>query len=351
MRQVQRHIALDALRGLAVLLAMLDHVKVQFVPDMHLLVPLTRLATPCFVILFGAMIEIAYLSRLRDGRLQEGGLQSGALAPVRRRLALRMRGSALWFAGLGLAAALSGNLTPAEALRSLVGLGPGRFNEILLVYTLLFAVTIALLPWLWRYGALPVLALAALGWALKALAEGKGLQPGYLATLLTGIGTGYGPALLPTMSFLGFGLALGETLTRRRSALLPAGLALLALLCCGFELSHGIAEAGRRFLAHRWTNHPGYYAVGTLGFLCIGAGLQWALHRPLLSRGVRGLARIGRQSLFVYGGGNLALNLLPMIALPRPLGLCVAAGFLVALLGLARVAEARRARPGAPSPA
>lgn len=37
---------------------------------------------------------------------------------------------------------------------------------------------------------------------------------------ILGVGTGYGPALLPAMTFLGFGIALGETLNGRRSYLL-----------------------------------------------------------------------------------------------------------------------------------
>ena len=63
-----RFALLDALRGLTVILAMMDHVKVQFVPDFHHFIPLTRLSTPSFIILFGAMIEIAYLSKLRAGK-------------------------------------------------------------------------------------------------------------------------------------------------------------------------------------------------------------------------------------------------------------------------------------------
>lgn len=55
-----RFITFDALRGLIIILVMMGHLKVQFLP-------LSRLATPGFIILFGAMIEIAYLSKIRAG--------------------------------------------------------------------------------------------------------------------------------------------------------------------------------------------------------------------------------------------------------------------------------------------
>jgi uncharacterized membrane protein len=80
-KQSTRFETLDALRGVTVILAMLDHVKVQFVTDVHVLVPLTRLSTPGFIILFGAMIEIAYLSKLRAGR---------TMRSVRERMASRL---------------------------------------------------------------------------------------------------------------------------------------------------------------------------------------------------------------------------------------------------------------------
>ena len=67
-KQSTRFETLNALRGVTVILAMLNHFKVQFVKDVHVLVPLTRPSTPGFIILFGAIIEISYLSKLRAGR-------------------------------------------------------------------------------------------------------------------------------------------------------------------------------------------------------------------------------------------------------------------------------------------
>ncbi|MGV0912682.1 OpgC domain-containing protein [Martelella sp. FOR1707] len=311
----QRLVALDALRGIAVLLAMADHLKIQFVPDVHLLVPLTRLATPSFVILFGMMIEIAYLSKLRKGT---------ALPRIRGRLTSRMLICAALFAGLTLAATVSGNLSFQQGLLAVTGMGPGRFSEILLIYTVLFAVVIALLPALRRYGSLPVLVLAGLAWCLKLTLDGMAPQSGYPLTLVTGVGLGYGPALLPSMTFLGFGLAIGEVLTGRRNIVIPVLMLAVAVVICLTELSGGPMEAGRRFLANRWLNHPGYYAVGIVAFVGLGLCLQLSLSLPHVASVTAAFATIGTQSLLIYGGGNLVLNLLPTFSAPHPLGLTIA---------------------------
>lgn len=264
---------LDAIRGVTVILAMLDHVKVQFLTDVHVLVPLTRLSTPGFVILFGAMIEIAYLSKLRAGR---------TIRSVRERMASRLITCWALAALLSLAALASGSLDFDSAWRATLGLGLGRFNEILLIYAALFAILIAILPLIARYGSVPILAVALLRWLLQPAFTAAFPDPPQLMNYILGVGTGYGPALLPAMTFLGFGFALGEALTGRRGYNLVVLIALLAIVICVSELSHGVMESGRRFLANRWTNNPGYNAVGILGFIGISACLVGAKHIPLL---------------------------------------------------------------------
>lgn len=294
--QSTRFETLDAIRGVTVILAILDHVKVQFVTDVHLLVPLTRLSTPGFVILFGVMIEIAYLSKLRAGR---------SMQSVRERMASRLITCWALAALLSLAALVSGNLDFTSAWRATLGLGLGRFNEILLIYAALFAILIAILPLIARYGSVPIVAIAFLGWLLQPVFVVAFPDPPQLINYILGVGTGYGPALLPAMTFLGFGLALGEALTGRRNFLLVVLIALLAIVTCGSELSHGVMESGRRFLANRWINHPGYYAFGILGFIGISACLLVAKRFRLFKLPLQALARIGSQSLFIYGAGNL----------------------------------------------
>jgi len=333
MEKSTRFETLDALRGVTVILAMLDHVKVQFVTDVHVLVPLTRLSTPGFIILFGAMIEIAYLSKLRAGR---------TIRSVKERMASRLITCWALAALLSLAALVSGNLDFASAWRAVLGLGLGRFNEILLIYAALFAVLIAILPLIARYGSVPIVAIALLGWLSKPIFIVAFPDPPQLVNYILGMGTGYGPALLPAMTFLGFGIALGEALSGRRSYLLVVSMTLIAIVICASELSHGVMESGRRFLANRWTNHPGYYAVGILGFIGISACLLVARRFQFFELPLHVLARLGSQSLFIYGVGNLWLNLLPTVEMSTAVGFCVAFLFLSCLIALGLLGPLKR---------
>ncbi len=333
---------LDIMRGLAVFLAMVDHVKVQFVPDFHHFIPLTRLATPCFIILFGAMVEIAYLKKVRSGR---------PLQAVRERMFARL--ITCWGLAilLTIAAVVSGNMDFEAGWKSVVGLGLGRFNEIFLIYAALFAVLIGILPLITRFGSASILAVACIGWALQPVWPQILGESAYPASFLLGAGNGYGPGLLPAMTFLGFGLAVGEMLTGRRGPLLPAVVLLIAVVVFAMELSHGPFEAGRRFLAHRWTNHPGYYAVGILAFAGMACTLMLAHRIKLLRRPLQVVGIAGTQTLFIYGAGNLVLNALPMTELPRAVGAPVAILFLAGLIVLALAGPSRRNALGLGLPA
>lgn len=334
--------ALDALRGLTVILAMLDHVKIQFVPDFHTLIPLTRLATPCFIILFGAMIEIAYLSKIRQGR---------NVHHVKTRLisrALTCWGLALLLTG---AAVLSGNLGFEPAVKSLIGLDFGRFTEIFLIYAALFLLLIAMFRLTARYGSVPILCVATIGWALKPAMATFIADPSFFTTFTLGVGMGYGPALLPALTLVGFGLAVGETLTARRRAGLAIFVIFVAALVAIGELSHGPIEAGRRFLAHRWINHSGYYAVGILAFSCLLILFHRIDHYRIVDGPMRALATVGTQTLFVYGAGNFVLNLMPMIQLHRLTGFLVALLFMMVLIALALIGPKGRNAMGFGLPA
>lgn len=321
-----RFAIVDVLRGVALILAMMDHVKVQFVPDFHFFVPLTRLSTPSFIIIFGAMIEIAYLSKIRSGR---------SLRFTQARMTERMLTCWALAVLLSFAAAASGNIDLGTAFRSIIGLEMGRFNEIFLIYSGLFIILIGILPIVARHGSVVIIALACLAWSLTFSLNSLVEMPSSFVNITIGLGFGYGPALLPSLTFLGFGMALGEMATGRRGPFLAFAMIALAVIICVFELSHGPLEAGRRFLAHRWINHPSYYAVGILGFVCIAmviAGcIRWRVFKTI--RGI--LAQVGAQSLFFYGFGNLLLNVLPIVELPRIAGPLAAITFMIGLIALA----------------
>ena len=176
---------------------------------------------------------------------------------------------------LSLAALVSGNLDFASAWRAVLGLGLGRFNEILLIYATLFAILIAILPLIARYGSVPIVAVALFGWLLNPVFIVAFPDPPQLMNYILGVGTGYGPALLPAMTFLGFGIALGEALNGRRSYLLVVLMTLLAIVVVGSELSHGVMESGCRFLANRGPTIPGIMLSAYSGLLEFQPAFLW----------------------------------------------------------------------------
>ena len=149
---------IDSTRGLAVVLAMLSHSLWQFAPEMDLLRPLTQTATPTFVVLFGVMLELVYLRRLRDGAATEA---------IERRILGRMLTCFFVFALILFAAYATSKLSLYATVKALTFMGGGRFGVILKTYAALFAVVLLLLPLAQRHGSTLFLAAAGLAWAVK----------------------------------------------------------------------------------------------------------------------------------------------------------------------------------------
>jgi len=332
-----RYQSIDAVRGLMVVLAMLSHSILQFHPDFRALVPLTRTATPGFVILFGIMLELAYMRKLRAG---------GAPAAVDRRLIGRMVLCYLLFCLISLAAVVTGKLDLVQGLRSVTFVGAGRFGVILKIYAVLFLIVVLISPWLTRYGADLLIAMAALGWLLRAVVD-AGMRAAeidiYAVSFVVGSGRGFGPAILPSLTFLAFGMALGEALSGHRGrARAAAGLALAAALV-GLEVAgNGPRGALEALLAARWLNQPLYFAAGIVTTSLYLAMAAWLWRRARVDPVSRGLADLGRQTLTVYAGGNVALNLLPLYRGGDAVTGAALTGIFMAVLLTAALLRARR---------
>lgn len=301
----------DSARGLACLLAIaahLGHGQFDYAehPAFAWMTLFTRTATPTFMTLFGVMIAIVYLPRLAAGGV------AGEAVP--RRLVARMITCYLVFGAITLAALASGKIGAEKALLAMLYMDDGRYGEILKIYAGLFLVILVALPLVRRYGFWAFAGLASAGWALKLLLAGA-LPPGnYLLQVIFGYDRGFGPSLLLGFTFVAFGVAIGETIGGRRGLLRPAvlwgaGLALLghaALTTSPVALARSVAG----FQA-RSTNDPLYFAFGIVasGAILLGFAWLWRRDRPVAP--VPLLATIGTRSLFFYGFGNVAINLLP----------------------------------------
>ncbi len=333
---MQRFSFIDSSRGMAVFLAMLSHAFIHFAgfvdfPDgaVWLRSIMTRTATPTFLVLFGIMIELAYFQKSRAG---------GDITAARNRLFHRMLTCYLLYVAVTLAAVLTQKLTLAQGGIAISFRGTGRFADILKIYAVMFFLVALTYPIGLRRGAVFFLAVAAVGWGIKFYLDSLELAKFTPTQFLFGYGRGGGPTILPGFTFVGFGLLIGEAISGRRRPIWGAlGFALAALIVSIGMLNYGgIGFGWRIILELRWVNHPYYYAYG-----CVVAALSLAIFYtlwrfwPAPSRYVS-TAFVGRDTLFFYGFGNIALNMLPTYRGADPENALI---FIVAfMLGLTLVA-------------
>jgi len=307
------------------MLAMLSHSFVVFGPD-NPVSPLTRLATPTFVVLLGAMLEIVYLRRLRRGT---------DLTGMRRRLAERAILCYVLFALITIAGFLTGKMGWFDALQAVTYTANGRFGTILKLYAILFLVIILILPLFRRYGGAALAAVALVGWTIKVALAGLGVPGIYFLDFLFGHAAGgFGPSIFPSFAFVAFGFWIGEAMNGNRSAVLPGlvlAMALLGLWMTLGEVSYeGIGDLVT--WAKRSGDHPDYYVFGILGsalliWICSLLGRVAAL--------IDGLCFLGRQTLFLYGFGNILLTSLPVYRGESvAVSLCLIGLFMVVLVAL-----------------
>ena len=305
---------IDGCRGTALVLAYLAHLFIAFQLEpgdqLSLLTRLfTRAATPAFLVIFGIMLEMTYLRQARS--LVD-------LAPVRLRLFNRAFDCYVVFAAITLAAVAGEHLSPRQGLSAVFYLGPGRFGIILELYALLLVGIAMALPLVLRWGWIGLLGLSAIGWISRHGLNTLDAPEWYPLQFLVGYGTGFGPSVLPGLVFVAFGILIGQALSQpgQRAPVL------IFVTLCGMIVGVGMEQLGLRgfvtalVLDFRWSNHPGYFATGIMTSSLL-LSVNWWLHRksrPISSR--LSLESIGRNSLFVYGMGNILMNLVPRLTLP-----------------------------------
>jgi hypothetical protein len=280
-----------------------------------------------FMILFGTMIALVYIPRLSRGPDEED--------TVVRRLLSRMLTCYLVFGAITLAAMLSGKIPVEKGLEAMVFIGAGRFGEILKIYAVLFLVIVATLPLLKRFGLYWLFALAGLGWLLSH-AVALIAEPGNVALqFFTGYDHGFGPSVAHSFTFVAFGFVVGEAVTGKRSLWLPGAIAaaaavvlMIAALRIGpYTLAHGLGTYALRSI-----NHPLYYAYGI-----VSASAALLVFNRVSALGIFAglsgtLAELGRRSLFIYGFGNAAMNLLPVYEGNAGIGLALSVAFMTLLI-------------------
>lgn len=328
-KQRFRHV--DSARGLACILAILGHLGTrQFDfyghPAFAWMGLVTRSALPTFMTLFGAMIAVVYLGKLLRGDPQ---------GEVPQRLISRAVTCYLVYGAITAAALVSGKTGIGRAVEAMLFVDTGRFGEVLKNYAVLFLVMLALLPLLRRWGAATLVVAAAAFWVLRPVVAAF-VPPGhFLVQFLIGYDGGFGPAVLLCVTFVAFGALLGEALAGRRSYALPVLAVAAACAMLGLAAwDRGALELARDMggATLRQANHPLYFAFGIVASAAViggfGALWRWRVGLPAAAL----CATIGRRSLFFYGFGNVALNLLPVVRGQPFLGFTAAVAFLVVMV-------------------
>lgn len=321
----------DSSRGLAVVLAMLSHALLQFSANVDVLETVrpwisivTRSATPTFMILFGIMIEVAYLRKLREG---------SALRTVQTRLLARAITCYALFVCITVAAFATGKLGGVETFKALSYQANGRFGTILKIYAVLFLLILVTLPLARRFGAWFFLGFATVAWIVRWVAMETDLSDLYVLHFLIGHAKGFGPAILVGMTFVAFGMAIGEALTGRSKWRLAAILLSGAVLQVAWSIGeHGYMEwMVQTVKTYRWINDPVYFAYGIVACaLCLAIFALW--HSFAAIPAPTALDTLGRDTLLFYGGGNIVINLLPYYGGTAVWGALMPVAFLLFLI-------------------
>ncbi|MEM7497229.1 MAG: hypothetical protein AAF371_04460 [Pseudomonadota bacterium] len=333
---------IDAGRGLAIVLALAAHAVQAFVIYRNDFGIVLRTAMPTLLVVFGAMIEIAYLSRLRTGR---------AKAAARQRMGARVVACMAGFALITLTEYFHDDRGLTRVIQSLFFLEIGRFGYILAYYAAWLLLAMAFLEPLLRWGAKGVIAAALGAWAISFAAMWAGLPDQYTLHWILGYGDVFGPGLLLALTFLSAGMLLGEALTGRGGWWPVWIVVALAVLTIGIDLVVSPRDyVGKLSGLYRRLNHPVYYAYGILAafvWLALLARIDgWLRGGPqgaaaqTVRFGYRHLVLAGRQALFWYVAGNTALNFIPPFWHGPALGYLYAIAFM-ALLWVLSVDRAR----------
>lgn len=321
----------DFARSAAILVAMFSHSLVASgvyifgsPADLMPLLVLIHFAAPTFIALFGAMLEIAYLTRIRAG-------QGGAAV---NRLMTRALQCYLLYALCAIVMFAIGHATIEQTLRRVALFGYMPFVEILRFYVYMLLLAPLLLVVRNRYGLAPLLIIAALiqlAYPLfRAIPDIPEMTGGYYVHYIANAIYGDSdenqvPSILHGLSLVIFGMTVGNIAqgwlsgdhTVRRAAhrmfaiLLTVSAAASLLMWNWRDPGATIADLGLGEL--RGLNHPLYYSSAAVGIL-----LAIALATYVLDVRKAGFAKpvlfAGRTSLFTFSFGNILLFLAPPLA-------------------------------------
>lgn len=324
----RRIIGIDIARAVAILLVTWKHSMASFGARGQLegwsnysLEILMQLATPIFLVLFGAMLELVYRPRF------ERGLQQDTTRRLHKR-ALQCYGYYC------LAIIVFFTMMSTYSAMSLPFVFTGfisvPYSHLLAFYTAALLLAPVLIQARIRFGLAPLVGLAVLVHLFHPVLRQLPAAPEFfdrdylqhMSGFLYGRGVDFiGPSLIHGLSLVCFGMVFGHGLHRRGSAgserqlsaRVSAWMALAAILTIGVYVVlvpsqvslDGLIDAGLRV-----NSHPVYFSIGILGALA----LTWLCIYVYDVKGMalgRSVQVFGRRSLFAFGIGNILAYIAP----------------------------------------
>jgi len=366
----RRIVFVDAARGLAVALALYIHSLATFGAWYHLprlgqaLVRLvTSAATPTFIVLFGAMLEMVYYP----------GLVEGGRRRVRVRLLRRSWNCYVAYLAVVAASVVGGRRGMLHGVAAALSLGDAQYGNILKFYAFALVLAIPLLGFRQRRGLLPTVLLGLAPWVAVAWLDRVSWPPpssdlSYLSAMLVGRPIGrswisllHSQALVVTGMTIGWSLSAGSGEERGKRFRRTATLILLAALAasCAVVLAVGPRDAfgGYTTLRYRASHHVGYYAFGLVEATALLIGLSLLLPPRMAYRpGFAPFLCLGRSSLLAFTLGNCLLDFWPRAwELPVTTGLVASALVPACVMCIVLLVESRLFEPaaarGSPAPA
>jgi hypothetical protein len=306
----------DFARSFAIMLALTDHSMNDFhiwekysVQTFTVLKVLTTSATPTFILLFGMMLEIIYL-----GKLRRSGLRKTASGLVNRSFQCYIGYFLTTVAGV-----IGGLQLLKGAVAANVFFGNNHFGNILKIYTVLLIVAIPLIWFRNKFGIRWTVVLGFAPWLLYPLFQ---LLPpvhgnvGIFTTYMFGFGDQGGPSIMLSLTMVTIGMLAASFISfENRNQFRIKTMGLLGVLIVAVVLVFVFVPLDTLHRNHtqniyRDSNHPIYYLFSTTLGLTVALISSFII--PIgshISKATHTFLAFGRSSLTAFTVGNIFLNL------------------------------------------
>ncbi len=313
----QRVYFVDFARSYAIFLALFDHslndfnIWSNYPFEQYAVIKLfTSSATPTFLFLFGMMLELIYLKRLK----------ANGLSSIRPQLVKRSLQCYLGFMLTSLAGFIGGYLTLKAFLGSSFFVVNTHYGNILKIYCVMIILAMPLLLFRRKFGIWLTVLLCCSYWLVYPFTQDFEFSNGSIGIFMSsifGVGGKSGPSVFNSLSIVAIGMLSASFIDFKDKWKFPK-MNLYLLLTLSILLgSILIFIPWKDFVesyfsnSYRYNNNPIYYLVALI--LAVIHVLVFSTLIPLntkLKTWTRHLLVFGRNSLSAFTIGNIILNLI-----------------------------------------